>query len=187
MSYEKGESLMRQRLLASSQRFDGRPASLVYTTVLALLALLIAAPGLDAQDWREQLARDAVAIKDGKMVYEEVGLIKIKVAGYEPAQFQVKVRSEAPASGVISRDNFVSLTAQSFLTFFLVAFADAYEVPASAFLEGFDYKELAAAIGTPDLEMNIVMTGEGIQFEFVNTATGERSRHTETWAQVFKR
>lgn len=154
---------------------------------IAALALLLIAPGLYAQDWREQLSREAVTIKDGKMVYEQTGLAKLEIAGYEPARFQVRVRSEAPAKGVISRDNFVSLTAQTFVTLFLMVFAEAYEVPASAFLEGFEYTELAAPIGTPDVELNLAMTSEGIQIEIVNTASGERSRHTETWAQVFKK
>ena len=154
---------------------------------IAALALLLIAPGLHAQDWREQLGRDAVAIKDGKMVYEQTGLVKIGIAGYEPARFQVRVRSEAPARGLISRDNFVAMTTQTFVTLFLAVFAEAYEVPASAFLEGFDYTELAAPIGTPDIELNLVMTNEGIQFEVVNTASGERSRHTQTWAEAFKR
>ena len=156
-------------------------------TALALFALLLTASGMRAQDWREQLGRDAVTIKDGRMVYEQAGLVKIEIAGYEPARFQVRVRSEAPARGVISRDNFVALTAQTFVTLFLVLFAEAYEVPASAFLEGFDYTELAAPIGTPDIELNLAMTNEGIQIEIVNTASGERSRHTQTWAEVFKK
>lgn len=156
-------------------------------TALALFSLLLTASGMSAQDWREQLIRDVVTIKDGNMIYEETGLVKIEIAGYEPARFQVRVRSEAPARGVVSRDNFVSMTAQTFVTLFLAVFAEAYEASASAFLEGFDYTELAAPIGTPDIELNLVMTNEGIQFEIVNTASGERSRHTQTWAEIFKR
>lgn len=138
-------------------------------------------------DWREQLSRDAVAIKDGRMVYEQPYLLKFEIAGYKLAKLQVRVRSEAPAHGVISRDNFVSLTAQTFVRFCFMTFAETYKVLARAFLEGIDYTELTAPIGTPDIELNLAMTNEGIQIDIANTASGERSRYTETWEQVFKR
>jgi hypothetical protein len=54
-----------------------------------------------------------------------------------------------------------------------------------AFLQGLNYTELTAAIGTPDLDLNLVMTNEGMQLESVITASGERSRQTITWAEVF--
>ena len=40
-------------------------------------------------------------------------------------------------------------------------------------------------IGTPDVELNLLMTNDGLQFELVNTADGTRSRWTSTWAEVF--
>ena len=58
----------------------------------SIALLLLAAASLSAQDWRAQLKSDAVVIRSGKMIYDEVGLYKIKVAGYEPAQVQVKRR-----------------------------------------------------------------------------------------------
>jgi len=48
-----------------------------------------------------------------------------------------------------------------------------------------DFTELAAPIGTPDVELNLIMTNEGLQFEWVNTADGQRRRWTSTWAEVF--
>jgi hypothetical protein len=52
-------------------------------------------------------------------------------------------------------------------------------------MQGYDYTELEQPIGTPDLEMNLFMTAEGMQIEFVNTGTGERSRNRMTWAEVY--
>lgn len=98
-----------------------------------------------------------------------------------------RLRSEAPAAGVISRDNFVALTTQVFTSIMIMALAEAYEVPASTFMNGFDYKKLSAPIGTPDLEINIIMTGEGLQIELVDTGSNERSRFTETWDNFFKK
>jgi hypothetical protein len=140
---------------------------------------------VSAQDWRAQLKADAVVIRGGKMIYDEVGLYKLKVAGYEPAQVQVKVHSEAPQGGLVSRDNFVSLTTLMFSTTFIAALSESYKVSASQFLQGLDYTQLKTAIGTPDFELNLTMTNEGMQLEVVNTSSGQKTRQTQTWEQVF--
>ena len=151
----------------------------------SVVLLLLAATSVRAQDWRAQLKSDAVVIRSGKMLYDEVGMYKIKVAGYEPAQVQVKIHSEAPQGGVVSRDNFVSLTTLMFSMTFVAALSESYKVPASQFLQGLDYTQLKSAIGTPDLELNLIMTNEGMQLEVVNTSSGQKTRQTMTWEQVF--
>jgi hypothetical protein len=84
------------------------------------------------------------------MVADEYSLVKVAVRGYEPGQLQVEVHAEG------------------------------YRVPASQFLQAVDFTELAAPIGTPDVELNVFMTDDGLQFEWVNTADGQRSRWTST-------
>jgi len=150
-----------------------------------VVALLVLSPLAHAQEWRDQLKADVVKIHESKMLCDEVGLYKVQLEGYPPAQMQVKVHSEAPVDGVISRDNFVSLTTLTFTTLFLGVLSEAYNVPASRFLDAVDYSELQAPIGTPDLELNLVMTNEGMQIEIVNTAASARSRQTMTWAEAF--
>jgi hypothetical protein len=147
--------------------------------------LLLAAAPVTGQDWRPQLRADAVVIRDGKMLYDQVGLYRIKVPGYAPAQVQVKVHSEAAQGGSVSRDNFVSLTTLMFSMTFIAALSESYKVPASQFLQGLDYSQLKSVIGTPDLELNLVMTDEGMQLEVVNAPPGQRTRQTMTWEQVF--
>src|SRR2546425_13303429 len=100
-----------------------------------MLLVLAATPG-SAQDWRAQLKADAVVIRGGKMINDEVGLYKINVAGYEPAQVQVKVHSEAPQGGLVSRDNFVSLTTLMFTMTFVAALSESYKVSASHSYKG---------------------------------------------------
>jgi len=151
----------------------------------SIMFLILAATPGSAQDWRAQLKADAVVIRGGKMIYDEVGLYKIKVTGFEPAQVQVKVHSEAPQGGLVSRDNFVSLTTLMYTMTFVAALSESYRVPASQFLQGLDYTQLKAAIGTPDMELNLVMTNEGLQFEVVNTSSGQKTRQTQTWDQIF--
>jgi hypothetical protein len=85
----------------------------------------------------------------------------------------------------MSRDNFVAITAQMMVVTFLTVYAEAYQVTARQFLQAVDFTELAAPIGTPDVELNLIMTNEGLQFEWVNTADGQRSRSTMTWAEVY--
>jgi len=67
----------------------------------------------------------------------------------------------------------------------MTALAESYQVPASQFLQALDYTELKSAIVTPDMELNLVVTNEGMQFEVVNTASGQRTRQTMTWEQVY--
>ncbi len=153
--------------------------------LIALFSLL--GPSARAQEWRQQLKSDVVTLRAGKMVYDEVGLFKLDVPGFQPAQVQVKVHSEAPQGGLVSRDNFVGLTTSTFTTVFITALAESYQVSASQFMQGLDYTELKSAIGTPDMELNLVMTNEGMQLEVVNTSSGQKTRQTMTWDQVFSK
>ena len=138
-----------------------------------------------AQEWKQLLAKELVTIKAGKMVTDEYDLVKINVPGYQAVQLQLKVHAEAPAVGLMSRDNFVAITTQFVVVTFFTVYAEAYQVTASEFLQAVDFTELAAPIGTPDVELNLFMTNEGLQFEWVNTADGQRSRSTMTWAEVY--
>jgi hypothetical protein len=47
---------------------------------LALSLVLVPVPAF-AQDWRQELSSDLVTISAGKMAFEEVGLVKIQLAG----------------------------------------------------------------------------------------------------------
>ena len=44
---------------------------------------------------------------------------------------------------------------------------------------------LVAPTGTPDVELNLAMTGAGVQFEWVKRAEGKRTRWTSTWEKAF--
>ena len=51
-------------------------------------------------------------------------------------------------------------------------------------LDALQCKQVEAAIGTVDFEVNIVMTGDGIQIEVTETASGQKQKQTTTWEQV---
>ena len=154
-----------------------------YVALMAL-ALVTASSAGAQQQWRDELLEDLVNIRDGKMVIEAYSLDRISLAQYEPVEFQVKLYSEVPATGVISRDNFVALSAVLAITVLQLALAEAFDVPASEFLAAYDSKDLDQPIGRPDLEINIYMTAEGFQLEFIDTTTGQTSRVTQTWDKV---
>jgi hypothetical protein len=151
----------------------------------AVALLVVVALPARAQEWRTQLKADLVTISSGKMTYSDVGLYKIEVPGYQTSQVQVKTHSEAPATGLISRDNFVGVTALMASTLSMGALAQGYQVAASDFMQHTDYTQLKSAIGTPDLELNLVMTDEGMQLEIANNSSGQKVRQTMTWEQVF--
>ena len=156
--------------------------------LLPLLAILAVPSSVVAQedDWREELGSDQVVERDSLFVYEEYGIVEMQFAGTEPVRFQIKLSSEAPADGTISRDNFVALTSVTAMSWLLAAFGRGYNVAVTDFLEAYDYTELDAPIGTPDYEINLRMTGEGMQAEFVDTASGEALRTVQTWEEFYE-
>ena len=119
------------------------------------------------------------------MTIDDVGLVKIELEGYEPVSFQFKVHSEAPRAGIISRDSFVAMTSTMTHLLLTTVFADAYQVTASDFLSGLSITDLKSIIGNADLELNMFMTDEGVQFEIVNTGTNQRNRFTQTWEEIY--
>lgn len=135
-------------------------------------------------DWREELRSDQVIVSGEKFTYTENGVMTIALAGYEEVNLQYQINSEAPASGVISRDNFIGMTAQFSTLIMITAFAEAYDVTAAAFLEGVEFEETEQLIGNPDVRLNLYMTGEGFQIEFIGP-DGQPNRFTQTWRQVY--
>ena len=115
------------------------------------------------------------------MVIDKYSIERVNLPGYAPVEFQVKYHTETPHDGAISRDNFVDFSAYYGATIIQAMLAEDYNVTAAQFLAAYESEDLDAPIGTPDLEISIVMTGEGVQVEIRNTLTNEISRSTETW------
>ena len=146
------------------------------------VGLILSIPSiLNAQDWREELRADLVVHIDDKMVIEGYSMERVNLPGYEPVQFQLKYHMETPHDGAISRDNFVAFSTYMGVTVLQTMLAEGYDVSPAEFLAAYESEDLDAPIGTPDLEIIVVMTGEGYQLEIRNTLTNEVSRFTETW------
>ena len=154
--------------------------------VLALMGLsLLTSTGSAQEDWRAYLQKDLVQVQGGLMVFDVVSLERLEFPGVEAIQWQVKFHSEAPVEGIISHDMFVAVSAQIQDMLLTTTLSEAYEVSFSDFLDAHYSEPLDALIGTPDLELNLVMSSGGLQVEIFNTLTGERERQTMTWTDLF--
>ena len=138
-----------------------------------LVALLLLTTG-HAADWKEELSQPLVKTVGSKMVLEDFELCSgaTQEDGSEQASIQVRTRSEAPKDGFISRDYFVAITS-------------ILKVEILEQFEDIDCKTLQSPIGTPDLQINLVMTEEGLQVEVANTGTGQKTRNTVQWRELF--
>ena len=153
-------------------------------TLACLMAVVPHRATASEVDWAKELLEEAVEIKEDKMVIEEFGLLSIPSA--PDASMQLKLYSEAPAAGVVSRDNFVAITAMLQTTFVLeFAMALAVNPNVESLRDLFDYKELDEPIGNVDVEINIYMSKGGVQVEFRDTRTNQTSRTTMTWKEFF--
>ena len=157
-------------------------------TNFILLCLLIASTSgvVAQQSWQDQLKREMVSIDGDKMVIEAFSLDRVILPEFEPVELQVAYRSEAPATGFISRDNFVAFTSILTATIIQTMLAEAFSVTASEFLAAYESREITQPIGRPDREIKVYMTADGFQLEVVNTATDDKSRSTQTWDDLFQ-
>lgn len=138
--------------------------------IFVYLSFLILSSAFAGMNWQEELKKDAIVIKGGKMVLEEYGIIAGVDETGEATSIQIKIYSEAPADGFISRDNFIITTTG--LYFPLV-------------LEMGEFKEIDQPIGTVDWEFNIYMNKTGLQFEWKdNNQNAVLAKETMTWESM---
>lgn len=141
------------------------------------------------EDPVKKLLKDVVNIENGKMTIREFGLLSFPWAPNE--KIQVKGYSEAPDSGVISRDNFVGITSMvQTVVFFGIAMKAQATTGAGVDLhtldDAFEFDELNEPIGKVDLEINLYMSKGGLQMEFVNTRENKTERNTMTWKELLE-
>ena len=159
--------------------------------IVVMCHALFAPNGLEAKetDPEKKLLEEVVKFKSGKMSIQEFGLLSFPWAPDE--KIQLRLRSEAPESGVVSRDNFVGITA---VLQTVVLFGIAMEAQSSTGAamdlrtldDVFEYVELDEPIGNVDLEINLYMSKGGLQMEFVNTRENSTQRNTVPWKDLLK-
>ncbi len=156
-------------------------------TTVAALALCGAAVDASAESWREQLSSDLVRVEDGKMRYEQLSVCEFRLPDGDQMRpigrrFQTRSKAEAPAEGLISRDQFVALVTQLETRAVLALSEIAPGLSPTQAIDTFDCDPIAEAIGKVDLQLLITLTMEGIQLEFI-TPDGASVRSTHTWAE----
>jgi hypothetical protein len=147
----------------------------------SLLAVAFALPAAAAAGEPSRLG-DLVQVRDGKFVSESYSLCEVRrPEGLgPPPRFQMRLYSEAPAKGVVSRDYFVAYTANVLATLRMELAARTGVMPSQAnnFLV---CREVSAPIGSPDVELRVFIAADGMQVEVVDTSTGRVSRTTSPW------
>jgi hypothetical protein len=128
-----------------------------------------------------------VRVEDGRFVYDDLSLCHLNLPTGPGRKFQIRSHAEAPSQGVVSRDHFIAMVVQieQTLAFGMAERAMGLLTAAQA-MNVLDCDPLKEPIGTVDLELTTTMTPEGMQVEVKGTATGEVSRSTRTWKEMFE-
>ena len=125
--------------------------------------------------WKEELSREIVRSERGTFKIEEFSLCTITPRwGGEGKRIQFRSSAQGPAN-LISRD------------FLVRSFAD-YEARVVSELSRdatMRCKTIDAAIGTVDVELNLLITSEGIQWEMTENSIGRQERTTRAWAEIY--
>ena len=165
-----------------------RAAKLICLSVVTLVwpALLYCGEKSTKLEWEKMLKRDLVSVRSDKMIFQNYSLCKFgEKEGEKSIRLQVKTYGEAPAKGLISRDNFVSMNTE-LSTLFVMAAGAAASSPEKA-IESFDCIDLEFSIGKPEIEVNLFVTKEGFKVEFVDNLNNKRSGETHTWVEVYSK
>ena len=153
---------------------------LTFPLILAVLLLAAANASAEDFDWRAEMKQDLVTMEGGKMKTSKIEVCEIEGT---KKSIQMHWKGTAPASGLISRDYFVS-TVSMLRTVFMAEMAHRSGVKPTKALEKMDCTPRQEPIGKVDITVTMTMTNGGIQME-VATADGTTKRTTSTWDQVF--
>lgn len=175
------------------------------SVVLVFAGVLLMATGVYAQEpagaaapadmprpeiiGKEQLNQDSVVISDGRMRFERIRVCSVfrpeELGGGASEPIQTRVSAEAPADGFISRDNFLTVTAEIAISL-RIWFADQMApglTPLQA-LAAVQCRGIAKAVGDVDMELEIVMTPNGIVRTLRENRSGSEDQQTASWEQI---
>jgi hypothetical protein len=122
-----------------------------------------------AQSIESRLSKNIVTVAENKMSATDYTLLKQG----DGTSLQIKTHGEVPASGVMSRDNFVAM-----FTFLSYSIIDALKSDESS-----STQDLDEPIGNVDATINFYFSKNGIQIE---TKRGDAvERKTMQWTEMF--
>ena len=140
---------------------------------------------------QDLMKKDRVIQKGGKFTIEGYRLCRLYrpkyLGGGVSKPFQVNARAEAPAQGVVSRDNFLVLFTEIALGLRVKFAADLIKglTPIQA-LDALQCEQIDAPVGKVDLQVDVNMDKEGIKIKILKPATGkEVQTQLNTWKDLF--
>ena len=157
---------------------------------IGLFALSQPAFGQAKGNIRALMKKDRVIQKDGKFKIEGYRLCRLyrpkHLGGGVSKPFQVKASAEAPAQGVVSRDNFLVLFTEIALGLRVKFAADFIKglTPIQA-LDALQCEQIDAPVGKVDLQVDVNMDKEGIKIEILKPDTGKQQTQLNTWKDLF--
>ncbi len=157
---------------------------------MGLLALSYPAFAQTKGDIQALMKKDRVIQKGGKFNIEAYRLCRLyrpkQLGGGVSKPFQVEARAEAPAQGVISRDNFLVLFTEIALGLRVKFAADFIKglTPIQA-LDALHCEQIDAPVGKVDLQVDVNMDKEGIKIEIIKPGTGKKQTQLNTWKDLF--
>ena len=128
--------------------------------------------------------RDLVRVSDGRFLYDDLAVCELRLPYQTSPKFQIHSQAEAPSSGLVSRDNFVQIVTGHEIMFGLEMAQVRPGITPTDAVRALHCTPLASPIGTPDIELRLTMTADGIQTEATDTATGKKTRTLRTWEDV---
>ncbi|MCH6546550.1 MAG: hypothetical protein IH796_11225 [Deltaproteobacteria bacterium] len=157
---------------------------------MGLLALSYPAFAQTKGNIQDLMKKDRVIQKDGKFKIEAYRLCRLyrpkHLGGGVSKPFQVEARAEAPAQGVISRDNFLVLFTEIALGLRVKFASDFIKglTPIQA-LDALQCEHIDAPVGKVDLQVDVNMDKEGIKIEILKPGTGKKQTQLNTWKDLF--
>ena len=157
---------------------------------MSLLALSQPAFAQTKSDIQSLMKKDRVIQKDGKFKIEGYRLCRLyrpkHLGGGVSKPFQVIARAEAPAQGVVSRDNFLVLYTEIALGLRVKFATDFIKglTPIQA-LDALQCEHIDAPVGKVDLQVDLNMDKEGVKMEILKPETGKKQTQMTPWKDVF--
>ena len=164
--------------------------SLFVFSVLVLFVFVYVHPSesQDEVNIKEHLLTDIVQVKDGKFVIEEYRICQIRrpeeFGGGATVPIKVKRHVEAPAKGVISRDNFIRISTEvlnSLGTTFVGQMIEG--ITAEQAQTALVCKQFFQPIGAYDYEVDLIMDANGLNLNILETTTKEKVQQSMSWDQ----
>ena len=136
------------------------------------------------------LQSDLVKEQDGKFVIEEYRVCQVNMTkehgGGSTLPIKIKRHIEAPAKGVISRDNLVRMSTEILNGLAISLVGEMIEgITVEQAIQALDCRTSTQPFDNYDYEVNLNMSGEGIQINVLEKSSGESSKDTVNWSEVF--